>query len=149
MGAWSTNERHRRSSNCCAHSIDGYRATGLYRRRQQCKSLDDTAGFAPRGGASENAGFRESFGTLMNNSATLVMTTVDSEELARTLASRLLERRLAACVQEVRINSHYRWDGELRYEPEILLLVKTSAEAASAAMRLIEDRSEERRVGHG
>lgn len=75
----------------------------------------------------------------MSDSATVVMTTVDSEELARTLAVRLLEKRLAACVQEVRINSHYRWDGELRYEPEILLLVKTSAEAASAAMRLIED----------
>ena len=75
----------------------------------------------------------------MNDSATLVMTTVDTEELARTLAARLLEKRLAACVQEVRINSHYRWDGELRHEPEILLLVKTSAAAAPAAMRLIED----------
>ena len=75
----------------------------------------------------------------MNDSGTLVMTTVDSEELARTLATRLLEKRLAACVQEVRIDSHYRWDGELRYEPEILLLVKTSAETAPAAMRLIED----------
>jgi periplasmic divalent cation tolerance protein len=75
----------------------------------------------------------------MNDSATLVMTTVDSEDLARTLAAQLLEKRLAACVQEIRIHSHYRWDGELRYEPEILLLVKTSAEAAPAAMRLIGD----------
>ena len=58
----------------------------------------------------------------MSDSATVVMTTVDSEELAKTLAVRLLEKRLAACVQELRINSHYRWDGELRYEPEILLL---------------------------
>lgn len=74
----------------------------------------------------------------MNDSAMLVMTTVDTEELAKTIATRLLEKRLAACVQEVRINSHYRWDGDLRYEPEILLLVKTSAEAAPAAMRLIE-----------
>ena len=75
----------------------------------------------------------------MHESATLVMTTVDSEDFARTLAARLLDERLAACVQEVRINSHYRWDGGLHYEPEILLLVKTSVEAAPAAMRLIED----------
>ncbi|HEX5764798.1 MAG TPA: divalent-cation tolerance protein CutA [Woeseiaceae bacterium] len=81
----------------------------------------------------------ENAGTFMNESATLVMTTVGSEELARTLAARLLDERLAACVQEIRINSHYRWNGDLHYEPEILLLVKTSAKAAPAAMRLIED----------
>lgn len=75
----------------------------------------------------------------MDGSATLVMTTVGSEDLAKALATRLLEERLAACVQEVRIQSHYRWEGELKYEPEILLLVKTSATSAPAAMRLIED----------
>jgi periplasmic divalent cation tolerance protein len=75
----------------------------------------------------------------MNTKATLLMTTVDSEDRARTLATQLLGKRLAACVQEVRIKSHYRWDGELRNEPEILLLVKTSAEAAPEAMLAIRD----------
>ena len=78
-------------------------------------------------------------GTCMKDKATLLMTTVDSDDLAKTVATRLLEKRLAACVQEIRINSHYRWDGELRCEPEVLLLVKTSPGAAAAAMRLIED----------
>lgn len=69
----------------------------------------------------------------------LIMTTVDSEDGAEALASALLERRLAACVQEVSINSRYRWQGELRCDAEILLLVKTSKEAAEAAMALIRD----------
>jgi periplasmic divalent cation tolerance protein len=75
----------------------------------------------------------------MTDKATLLMTTVESEDLARTLATRLLEKRLAACVQEVRVNSHYRWNGELHHEPEILLLVKTSADAAAEATRVIRD----------
>ena len=75
----------------------------------------------------------------MNDKGMLIMTTVDSEELAGVLASALLERRLAACVQEVRINSRYRWEGELRCEAELLLLVKTSKEASEAAMELIRD----------
>lgn len=74
----------------------------------------------------------------MEPQATLLMTTVDSSDLARTLSSLLVERRLAACVQEVRINSHYRWNGEVRSDAEILLLVKTSASRAAEAMRLIE-----------
>lgn len=75
----------------------------------------------------------------MKDEGMLVMTTVDSEEAAGALASRLLERRLAACVQEVRINSRYRWQGELKCDAEILLLVKTSKQAADAAMDLIRD----------
>jgi periplasmic divalent cation tolerance protein len=67
----------------------------------------------------------------------LIMTTVDSDELAAALAARLLDERLAACVQEIPIKSHYRWGGSIRRDPEILLLVKTSNAAADAAMQLI------------
>jgi periplasmic divalent cation tolerance protein len=75
----------------------------------------------------------------MNDKGMLIMTTVDSDELAGVLASALLERRLAACVQEVRINSRYRWQGEFCCNAETLLLVKTSKAAAEAAMQLIQD----------
>ena len=75
----------------------------------------------------------------MNNEGMLVMTTVGSDELANSLATRLLERRLAACVQEIRINSRYRWQGQLRRDAEVLLLVKTSRRSAEAAMELIRD----------
>lgn len=69
----------------------------------------------------------------------VIMTTVDSEELAASLAAVLLERRLAACVQQLEITSRYRWEGAVQCDAEILLLVKTSAAAAEAAVRAIEE----------
>jgi periplasmic divalent cation tolerance protein len=75
----------------------------------------------------------------MDTKATLIMTTVDNEQLADSLATMLIERRLAACVQRVDITSRYRWDGEVRRDDEILLLVKTSTDARDAAMRAIEE----------
>ena len=74
----------------------------------------------------------------MNEQATVVMTTVGDEASARKLAEALLEERLAACVQEVRISSRYRWEGAVQCDAEILLLVKTSKAAAAAAMGCIE-----------
>ena len=48
-----------------------------------------------------------------------VLTTVSSEAEAERIASDLLERRLAACVQVVGpIVSRYRWQGELEEERE-------------------------------
>jgi periplasmic divalent cation tolerance protein len=75
----------------------------------------------------------------MDTKATLIMTTVDNEQLADSLATILIERRLAACVQRVDITSRYRWGGEVRRDDEILLLVKTSTDARDAAMRAIEE----------
>jgi periplasmic divalent cation tolerance protein len=75
----------------------------------------------------------------MDAKATLVMTTVDNEQLAGSLATMLIERRLAACVQQVNITSRYRWDGKVRCGAEILLLVKTSSDAQQAAMQAIAE----------
>lgn len=75
----------------------------------------------------------------MDAQAVLIMTTVDDERAAAALATKLVERREAACVQQVDIRSRYRWHGEVKYDPEILLLVKTSRAAAAAAMRTIEE----------
>lgn len=74
----------------------------------------------------------------MGEQAMVVMTTVDSEALAQTIGDRLLEARLAGCVQEIRIASRYRWEGRLKRDAEILLLVKTSKASVAAAMRCIE-----------
>ena len=73
----------------------------------------------------------------MNSSATLIMTTVGSDDMAARIACQLVERHEAACVQQLDIKSHYRWEGRINCEPEILLLVKTSKQAADAAMRTI------------
>ena len=75
----------------------------------------------------------------MTTKATLIMTTVSSEDAAARLAAMLVERREAACVQQVDICSRYRWEGEVKCDPEILLLVKTSTDAADAAMRTIRE----------
>jgi periplasmic divalent cation tolerance protein len=75
----------------------------------------------------------------MDGKATLIMTTVDSEDAAARLATTLVQRRQAACVQQVDIRSRYRWEGEVKCDPEILLLVKTSTAAAEAAMNTIRE----------
>jgi periplasmic divalent cation tolerance protein len=48
-------------------------------------------------------------------------------EAAETLASKLVEERLAACVGVHRgVTSVYRWEGRIERESEAMLVVKTS-----------------------
>jgi periplasmic divalent cation tolerance protein len=57
-----------------------------------------------------------------------VLTTTGSEEEAARIASALVERRLAACVQVVGpIVSHYRWQGVVEEAEEWQCLAKTEA----------------------
>ena len=67
-----------------------------------------------------------------------ILTTTDSKDDAHRIASALVERRLAACVQISAIDSVYTWDGETQQSPEYRLLVKTTGEryaAVEAAIR--------------
>ena len=60
--------------------------------------------------------------------ARVVLTTAGSAEEARKIASALVERRLAACVNIVpQIESVYRWQGKVESTAEWLLIVKTQA----------------------
>ena len=63
----------------------------------------------------------------MNADCGLVLTTFANPETGRRLTDGLLEKRLAACVQTLPIQSAYRWKGAIQREPEILLLIKTKA----------------------
>jgi periplasmic divalent cation tolerance protein len=64
----------------------------------------------------------------MNGEAITVMVTAGSREEAARLAEMLVGARLAACVQIMpEMESVYRWEGEVKREPEHLLLVKTTA----------------------
>jgi periplasmic divalent cation tolerance protein len=55
-----------------------------------------------------------------------VITTTDSREDAQQIATALVERRLAACVQVIGpINSTYRWEGQIETGEEWLCLIKT------------------------
>jgi periplasmic divalent cation tolerance protein len=65
----------------------------------------------------------------------IVFTTAASEEEARKIASYLVERRLAACVNIVaQVGSIYHWQGKIEEANEWLLIVKTTA-AAFAPVR--------------
>jgi periplasmic divalent cation tolerance protein len=74
------------------------------------------------------------------------MTTAGSEEEAGRIASMLVERRLAACVQVVGpIVSRYRWEGALEEEREWQCLAKTAAtayEQVEAAIREVHSYDE-------
>ncbi len=52
---------------------------------------------------------------------------------ARVLASGILENRLAACVNLVSgVESHYRWEGKLCQETEVLMVLKTTGDQLAA-----------------
>ena len=61
--------------------------------------------------------------------ALLVFTTLPSADKAAELAKVLVEERLAACANLLpAIRSIYRWQGKLKDENEVLVLLKTRAE---------------------
>ena len=71
--------------------------------------------------------------------AMVVVTTVGDEEQANTIASEMIGRRHAACVNIVSgIRSLYRWQGKICRDSEYLLLIKTTEEeypAVEATLR--------------
>ena len=67
------------------------------------------------------------YAATMNADCGLVLTTFANPETGRRLTDGLLEKRLAACVQTLPIQSAYRWKGAIQREPETLVLIKTQA----------------------
>ena len=66
-------------------------------------------------------------------SVLLALCTTPNDEVAAQLARSLVEERLAACVSRIGgVRSTYRWDGEIRDEAEVLLLIKTTRERFDA-----------------
>ena len=56
----------------------------------------------------------------------VVLTTTPNTEEAETLARKIVEEKLAACVQVLpEIKSFYFWENEVQKESEHLLLIKT------------------------
>jgi periplasmic divalent cation tolerance protein len=69
----------------------------------------------------------------------VVRTTVDNEAAARETARRIVDKRLAACVQFTPIESIYHWKGAVETAAEYLLLAKTRAALASALSAFIRE----------
>ena len=75
----------------------------------------------------------------MHSDATVVLTTVSTDDEAVKLVRELLERRLVACGTIVPgARSIYRWQGKIAHEREVLVLLKTRSariEALQSAFR--------------
>lgn len=57
----------------------------------------------------------------------LVMSNVPDMETARAIATLLVERKLAACVNCLpAVQSVYRWEGAIEHAEEVCLLIKTT-----------------------
>ena len=59
---------------------------------------------------------------------TIITTTYPDKDTAKRTAKLLVERRLAACVQLLPIQSIYSWQGEICDENEVMLLIKSRAD---------------------
>jgi len=74
-------------------------------------------------------------------SAIVVLVTVGSEQEAETIATALLEERLAACVNVTSpVRSLYRWEGRIADDREWQMVIKTQArlfEALAARVRAL------------
>lgn len=69
----------------------------------------------------------------------IVLVTAPDEGVARQLARGMVEARLAACVNLVPgALSVFRWEGEVREEPEVLMLIKSTDERLGELVEFVE-----------
>src|SRR5271170_5031003 len=66
------------------------------------------------------------------------MCAAGNQENAREIASSLVDKHLAACVQISQIESYYRWKGEVQHEPELMLDIKTTGDRLVDVEKLIK-----------
>jgi periplasmic divalent cation tolerance protein len=65
----------------------------------------------------------------MTSTMLVVLTAIDSSERAEVLADKLVQTKLAACVQVLPpMTSFFYWEGAVQKESEHLLLIKTADE---------------------
>ncbi len=78
----------------------------------------------------------------MSSQTLLVLTTCGSAADAGALATLLVERRLAACVNAVgQVASTYRWQDRVQQDQETLLVIKTTAARFPAVEQAIRAHS--------
>lgn len=64
---------------------------------------------------------------MTNNAIIIILTTVSSCKEGESIASKLVEKKLSACVNILpQMTSIYRWDNKINKENEFLLLIKTA-----------------------
>ncbi len=69
----------------------------------------------------------------------LIYMTAASHDEAAKIGTALVEERLAACANILgEMTSIYRWEGAVRREPEVAMIVKTRSERVSDVISRIE-----------
>jgi len=63
--------------------------------------------------------------------------TLNNPDEAKTISYALLEKRLAVCTNWFPITCAYRWQGEIKNEPEVVLVVKTKNDFREAIEEVI------------
>lgn len=72
--------------------------------------------------------------------AFVVVTTVGDEEQGNSIASELIARRQAACVNMIPgVRSYYRWQGKICRDGEYLLIIKTLEHELDAVKNTIRE----------
>ena len=72
----------------------------------------------------------------------VVFSNVDSQEKAESIALKLVENRLAACVNIIpNIKSIYRWEGGIQNESESTMIIKTVDEKYDDLEKAIKELS--------
>lgn len=70
--------------------------------------------------------------------AVQIITTTAKKSTATELARRLIERRLAACVQiDGPLESHYRWQGAIEQTTEWRMTIKTTGAATEQVIAAV------------
>jgi periplasmic divalent cation tolerance protein len=71
----------------------------------------------------------------MTTPYSIVLITVPTRVIARSIARHLIEKGLAACVNLIpSIESIYSWEGNIQTDEEILMVVKTRAEMVESEL---------------
>jgi periplasmic divalent cation tolerance protein len=72
------------------------------------------------------------------NEHLVVLVTASSDSQARRLARKLLQNKLAACVNLLPVDSMFLWKGDIQEEEEVLMIIKTRAESFDGLMSAIK-----------
>ena len=65
--------------------------------------------------------------------------TTGNEDEARRIGRKLVDERLAACVNILPIKSIYRWEENVEEEDEVAMFVKTRAELADKVIKRVRE----------
>ncbi len=68
----------------------------------------------------------------------IALTTCPDQQVAREIANRLVEEKVAACVNIVpAIESIYQWEGKIEHDNEYLLIIKSNLQRIEKAYNVV------------